>query len=489
MRKRPAFFSPPTFVVEPFRFSISNLPLKTSAAVKCLSSAADDSDSLDFAIYFRPPLSKNDAKRVRVSATYCGKKMMISSMHVFSSLVIPLKSGREHILLKGELEYLLFETHQLRTYNQGSVVGTLYVSFENNMVTPNQDTHDCWQLQLDLNLQLMPRLVPGEFLMWFPPDVDPQQYGLQIDPTLIPQRTPLWFKLRGQISGTKAYTLIGFWVPKKGPYNFYESGKFNNFSRAAMRLGSISEERALLAYHAHYTHRRFQEMGWCPAPEGYPVGWGASPDGLLLDPKMSWNALSRAARAAYGSSLDITRGVCEIKTSRTKHDVSAYFLPQVYMEMISLQCVWADLLRFQRTSDGEDTLYVYRIYRDPQLEKDLMALWKSALPRVANLVEVVKERAFEDMRSRLEAEARQMEPVAIIKLPTALAEEYDCYKETLLSFQQQEEEDDLLLWGDLNERHQKLLRTSSAREALTLMAEQIETYGALMKQIIQQQKE
>lgn len=314
-----------SFTEANFRFSIRTLPPRTTAVVRALS--AGDGDE-EYVVHFRPPLARKDARRVHLSVVYCGDRIQEKPL-LFSARLLGDAPGVPYSL-GDDLRYELFETHQLRLY--GDTIGSAYLAFEDNLTTPNYDTHARYELRVDLTLHLMPRLIPGQFLMWFPPDVDPQAWGLRVDPTLIPQRSPLWFKLRGAVSGTKAYSLLGFWVPRPGSaeardYNFFDKGTFSPFARAAMRLGSLSEERALLAYFSHYPARHYQEMGWCPAPPGYPAGWGASPDGLLVDRDMTWERVPK--QTAKFRALDVTRGVCEIKTSRTKCDMAAYFIPQV----------------------------------------------------------------------------------------------------------------------------------------------------------------
>src|SRR6185369_15745290 len=97
--------------------------------------------------------------------------------------------------------------------------------------------------------------------------------------------------------------------------------------------------------------------------------------------------------------VKIESGACEFKTSRTKVALEPYFIPQMYMEMISLNVVWCDLIRYRPTSvhtpdNGyvtQHTAHVYRIYRNQALEADLVRLWKRAHANVQQLQDIVQE--------------------------------------------------------------------------------------------------
>ena len=347
-----------TQTVDCLRFSLINLPPRTNFVIQGYSlpgtSLEEDEESMDFCIHFRPPLSRNAAAQVRVGVVYVGDKIQRSRSPYLCFLpVLPEEGGEKYSLLPNYLDYELFETHQLRTYGtKGQTIGSMYLTFENNMTRPDHAVGVFIELKVDMTLKMLPQLLPGEFLMWFPPDVDPAEYGIKVDPRLIPQRTKLWFKMRG-ISGTKAYTLLGFWVGK--------DSKFGSQQRAIMRLGSLSEDYALLCYFSKFDSCRFQEMGWCPAPaRKYPDGWGASPDGLFIDQQMKWSDVPEATKDFYRpEGFNIHRGVCEIKTSETNTSMSAYYIPQMYMEMIALESVWADLLRFHHHREFENGKWIH----------------------------------------------------------------------------------------------------------------------------------
>lgn len=379
-------------------------------------------DSIDYAVYFRPHLTYAQACDLQLSVSYCGQSTTPNKV-LFQHTVMPATHS-PLVLRANELEYLCSDTHQLQVHGQGDErqVIALYLTLCNNSISTNGGA-------LDLLLQphvSMKSHLSGAFgadryrtLAWFPPDVDPTLWGLRIDARSIPQRSPLWFKLRGPVSGSKAYQLLGFFMnaPKR----------FNAFAKSAMRLGTLCEDVATTAYLVTFPERAFQEVGWCAAPHG-PAGWGASPDGMLIDTTMTWDKVPDEVRADYAGredAFDITHGACEFKTSRTKLCCEAYFLAQVYMEMIALDVVWCDLVRYRplRAWDPDtskwsyrDVAHVYRVWRRRDLEARLMELWKRASSSSTNNSRVQDEPPFVQMRGELEHMAVVMKPYHVIEV-------------------------------------------------------------------------
>jgi hypothetical protein len=179
-------------------------------------------------------------------------------------------------------------------------------------------------------------------LPWFPPDVDPAYWGIQIDTRLIPQRSHLWFKLRGEMTGSLAYKMLGFFATASKTMQ----------DKTKMRLGTYSETDACTLYLHYHPHSKLKEVGWCGARAPYPTTWGASPDRLLDED-----------------------GILEIKTSTDKTSMEDYFYPQCYMEMIATERNFTHLMRYR----PNDVAYVYHVSRDPHVEEMLLVLWKRAL--------------------------------------------------------------------------------------------------------------
>lgn len=485
-RKRSRTLLHQTFFFGCIRFSVQQCPSKVSITASG-DFESKDTDTVGYVLHFRPPLTRAQAHSTRVCITYCGDKVQrAASSHIFMQHIIPHKheTGILHTLLKNELEYELYETHQLRVHHASDTVSTMYITLENNMIEADYDLSVFIENHVDTTLFLMPRLIPGRFLMWFPPDVDPKLYGLFIDPQLIPQHCPLWFKLRAEVSGFKAYVLLGFFVPRPGTkeaqnYSFY-SREFSrdDTSRARMRLGSISEELALITYCSHFKHVTFDEMGSVAATAPYPVGWGASPDGLLHMKEPPFESKDYP-------ELEGRRGACEIKTSRTQTTASAYFIPQMYMEMIALQATWAHLIRFHRPKHDTDTAYVYECRRDRSLEDSFIRLWMHALNNVHSLVQTVMEPEFVKMRAHLEKLAKGMPLLARIPAPEKATHMYWKHLERVRTVNATDQDmgdiEDELLWADVDARHKKLMTRPSTK----LIAQQIEAYSVLMQNALQ----
>lgn len=411
-----------------------------SALVKPLTSNSKVSfedgtvDSIDFIICFRPPLTVEQARAAHVQVKY-RQNTIVFGQHV-------LRSDKEPEALEvqeEELNYLIFETHQLQYDRKKELVDCMFLTIAN--LPSASPTGALLEPLVDLHANFFKNTFPNRFhfLEWFPPNIDPALYGLKIDPRTIPQRSPLWFKLRGEVTGTKAYALVGFFVPTKQQdpqYSFFKPPTFTPFAKAAMRLGTLSEDAALLNYFNAYDKQQYYELGWCSAPAPFSKTWGASPDGMIQDDEMTWDKVPKEIREYYdGGDVSkpsplrdsVSRGALEIKTSRTKLSMEAYFYPQVYMEMIVLQVVWTNLIRYKPGYGA----HIYRIYRDPKIEQQLIKLWTRAFTNAARLQDIIQEADFVAMRAYFEKAARSLEPINIVYESHALMQSYNAYKQTL----------------------------------------------------------
>ena len=139
-----------------------------------------------------------------------------------------------------------------------------------------------------------------------------------------------------------------------------------------------------------------------PRTSGLPSDWGCSPDGLLVDNALGWDDMPPGYQELF-PLLDPRRSALEIKSSKTSLSMQAYFIPQVYMEMICLETMWCDIVRYRHGH----TARVYRIFRDVRLEQDMLELVKYARKHSEQLQHIVQESRFIQMRQRLEGEARR----------------------------------------------------------------------------------
>lgn len=322
-------------------------------------------DSVDYVVHFRPPIEASRAKNVHVSVTYQGE-MRLKTRELFGQFVWPTNQTSTRLIFKpGQLEYETFQTHQLRiekTVNDEELVCSLYFRLVNvtTVMVPQYDLHLCAEVELD------------DALPWFPPDVDPQYWGIKIDTRLIPQRSHLWFKLRGAMTGSLAYKMLGY----------FQTMTSSPKDKTKMRLGTYSETDACTLYLHYNPHCKLQEVGWCNAHAPYPTTWGASPDRLIDDD-----------------------GILEIKTSSDKTSMEDYFYPQCYMEMIATERSFTHLMRYR----PNDVAFVYHVARDPVVEEMLIVLWKRALAtREADLPALFKSADFvkaRDILSKMASDA------------------------------------------------------------------------------------
>lgn len=466
------------------QFTLTNIP---GAKIAPLTDQDfDQVDSIDFAIIFQPPLTVDQATSAHVEILHYKTTKVIFGQYVLPPILRACgaeNGGAENggvdtlEIQADELNYLLTETHQLHFNRTNETITIMFVKISSHAsaaLQPDVDMHMRFFGQFGTRFK---------FVDWFPPNVDPAAYGLRIDPRSIPQRTLLWFKLRGEVTGTKAYALLGFWVPSKAEdpqYSFFKPAKFSEFSKAAMRLGSASEDAALLTYFMHYKDRTFEEVGWCTAPAPLPKTWGASPDGVVWVPAAPAGGANPPAPAGRAGS----QGALEIKTSRSKLSMEAYFFPQVYMEMISLNVQWTDLIRYKPGHGA----HIYRIHRDPEIEARLIPLWKRALANAQRLQDIVQEQAYVDMREYFYKAAARMDPVDKIPEPTLLIDQYKAYKEKLLRPVPAPpvllRDPAHLLVKQAKEVQEKIRNKRHKSEVAALLLEQLNECGKLLKECI-----
>jgi hypothetical protein len=340
-----------------------------------------------FRIFPRPPLSFDDAKSAWVSY----------EKYRFDVWDLSSPNYRRN-LMEGILEYQIFETHQVQI--QDGKITRIYVALENNSTDPYELKVE---LQIDVKFSYLPKVCRFTPLQWFPPDVNPVLFGLKVDLSTVPQGSPLWHSVHG-VGGTFLTKLLGFFVPQDDPnWSIDKKERFTVYQKARMRLGSLSEEKALIAYAQIHPDAQIYEKGWCAVPKGYPLGWGASPDGMVVLPSGQVGAL-------------------EIKTSDRKTGMEDYFLPQMICEMIVLQASFCDLIRF-----CQNQVYVFRLERDPEVEQRLLVLWKLAMSQLDRLQKLVTtDPRFKEIRMEFGRKAKEMTPYVISDCSSS-SNDYDQY--------------------------------------------------------------
>lgn len=356
-----------------------------------LLSNPKDLDAMIFGIYFKPPVLVSTGLTLKAN-NY--------------EFTLHTEGAHPHVVTLMDKAYYVFETHQLAVdYDDRNKILALYLQYDDSAKA----------LHVDMSLSWLPNRFPGRFnpLWFFPPDVIPSQHGIRVNTAMVPQRSPLWCRIRSEemeITGTRAYKLMGFWVPTKKDnpdWSFDAPEEFTEQAKANMKHGTLSEDYAVMMYLDHYTDRCISLVGYHKAKAPYPIGWGASPDGLI------------DSKGAFGAG-----GVLEIKTSKYSLALEAYYFPQVYMEMIATERKWCDVVRYCKPH-----AHVYRIHRDDALEQRLVPMLKYAYRNRHRLQEIVfGERAFIDMRMHLRTLAAKM-PYEKISERGTTATDYTLYKD------------------------------------------------------------
>jgi len=392
--------------------------------------ALSEVDNVDYGLYFRPPI--RSAKQCTLYATLADDNTVF-----FSTPLYPRATPSETMRLMDRV-YAVFETHQLSQSEDETMTYAVYIQFDTGGAGKPQPS-------VDMTLHFFAENFGARFkrVPYFPYDVDPAQYGLKVNSRQISQRTPLWFKLRGEVSGSVASKYVGFWVPSKAKapnWSIDNKEVFSAQSRANMRMGTLSEEYAIMLLLMNTPPTTAVELvGYCDAPHPpYPYGYGASPDGLLSDTAMTWESVPESIRQHLDcAAFDPTRGVLEIKSSTKSLNMEAYFYPQVYMEMISTNTCWCDLVRYCKSSDYdgekeqwtyEHTARVYRIYRHMPTEQILLALIKRAHANKANLQEIVQDESYRQIRAYFTTLAKSLPYREISITDDNMFQSYDAYK-------------------------------------------------------------
>lgn len=424
-----------------------------------------DTDAVDYGFYFHPPIK--NVKQYTLHVAFNG-------IAIFSTLLYPTPKPLETLHLLDRF-YVVFETLQLCQSEDETLTYSAYVQFNNNgKIEP----------AVDMTLHYLPQKFGARFkrIPYFPYDVDPTKYGIKVDTRKVAQRTPMWFKIRGDVSGSICPKFVGFWVPtKEEDPNWSIDAKvvFSARAKASMRMGRFSEENAFMLMLLNTEHIVVELVGWCDAPKPFPHGWGASPDGLLHDPTMTWDRVPDSIKQHLDcAAFDPSRGALEIKSSTKSLDMEAYFYPQVYMEMIATETCWCDLVRYRKTTEQRQGKWIqhhhariYRIFRHGPTEETLVALFKRSAANKSKLQSIIQEGAYCQMRDYLKKLAT-LAPYREISGTGDIFTEYEAYKQKCITISppplKRHRSDDL---------HEQIKATPTAE----LILEQMEYYISLFR--------
>ena len=293
---------------------------------------------------------------------------------LFAAPLVPGPPTRERVLF--DHVYVSGETHTIEQSESRETIVAAYIQMEEG---------GALRVHVDMELDWIGRHFPSRFvpLPFTPPALSGTLSLLQLDPRTVKQRTPLW--KRFEVSGTKASTLFGYNIPKDPTWQYGARETHDASAIKRMRAGASAEVYAMMLYMCHRSYVKVSVVGSAQAPPPYPVGWGASPDGLLDDPSTTPN-----------------EGVLEIKTTMSKNmDLKPSYFPQVYMEMIATDRQWCDIVRYRNRSHMY-AARIYRVYRDPKVETLLYHLLRYAHYNRTRLREIIDDDNFTEMRRYFE---------------------------------------------------------------------------------------
>ena len=288
--------------------------------------------------------------------------------------------------------FLLLPNYQVEIAGDYKVKA-IYFTLENNQLDERNADEPLWHLGLDEATYWMPKVFGNRYqgLDFIHPDPN---VPCDRPSHKRPQRSPGWSHhranlpkrtkskkhqsiLKGRVGGTKSYKFAGF---------FKNSGLGGPFgSSVIMKLGRIHEMDVAIAYLSHYKNRIVEEVGWFDHPT--KPYHGASPDGLITIPGRTFQHYPAWVTNLMGQfKVDVCKAnpekmVLEIKVSQTNAAFKAYYVCQVYQEMIVTNTHCAELVKMCITTNE---IKVYRIYRNPvfeslfsecidRVEKDLLA--------------------------------------------------------------------------------------------------------------------
>lgn len=369
------------------------------------------------------------------------ESMLGATLHVFYSGQNPVSTGSFNIALLETLPekddivdlentfcYVVEYTHSLRLTEDQKSVSIIHFTVNNVQLSKRNSTPHL-ELLPDMDSFFYETFGEDRFVAqpFYPADPAVMDALKRVNARDVPQRTPFWFKLRGEVTGTKAYKACGFYP---------DSSEFDEKALRRMRFGRVREDFICAVYMDQRPHVKVEMVGCCPVPD--KKGWGASPDGIVHDETMTWDLVPDHVRAEYekDTHVDICRGVLEIKGSQGNCNMQAYYYPQLYLEMMSVGAVWTDLVRYseQRVSDNGtwSTLRecrVYRVYRHRKTETKLINLVNTYLRTpFGSRLQLFKEERYERFRTYLK-ECSSSAEYAKLEVSEPLFEQYQQYVE------------------------------------------------------------
>lgn len=346
-----------------------------------------DEEKRSYEIRFNPPIEKIHGSSSYLNITHATSKRMDTVL-----TILPKTTDK-----KLQVPFVIFSTHVVRIEDEKHVV-CMYLTIVNNQLRGDIDT-PIWQPHFNMQFFMgrnVKKYLPLDFF-------DPEYKG-PTDVSKIPQGSFIAAKVSYGLTSSRSGKLLGF---------FPGVSDFSGWKAVSMRTGRLYEPVIAGLYLKHHPEYTFNEIGFTSFQNGSEAD-GAQIDGLING-----------------------EFAVEFKSSKFNCDFEPSYISQCILEM-ACGFPHVDLVKFcerqKKTNDNVwETTYEckeIRIYRDVELEKQVIDLCKQAMknPKLSE--------TFGDMRSRLQKIAAECnEKATQIPIDLKFIESFRRYKEDTLATQ------------------------------------------------------
>lgn len=356
-----------------------------------------EGNRVHYEVRFEPPLDRRTASNCYICVTHLPSKRRDVNV-----VVLPNTQDKVLRSIDERWHYIVFPSHAVKL--EGTAIASLYMTLCNEQTRGTEGAPPLYGL--DFKPQNIARYHP---LSWWPPVELP---GVAIDASQYPQGHPLTFKAWEGITGSRIPKLLGYFAKSKDG--------FSSWAAASMRFGRLKEMTAVQVYLDYFPVRQFYETGYHSVEAG-----SAQPDGLIWDPENTEPIEEYA-------DLDPTRGVIEIKSSKSNCTFDGSYIAQCLWEMMACNVGWCDLMRYAeypvKNEHGKwvvkHSFRVVRIFRHRATEERLVSMVRAALAGKLEESEAGRMRAQFDELARVGNTTGSIE----IDTPLHVLEAAEAYK-------------------------------------------------------------